>query len=330
MKNPFNKIMLKRNLTDLAFSMASRTVKKADIKAEVIEKARQKEGIRIKTVGSYVHSSIMACVKSLPDASKLPEIYKEILNIFISEKDLNNAKKEMKWTANKVKQLQMFYLDKLKKARHTQDFRMARMQFYGRVKSLIKRFEKNSKKLEPLLMLKKLPDFEDAPTAVLAGLPNTGKSSLMNALTGSKAKVQPYPFTTKGILLGFINRRKGNIEDSSKQPIQIIDTPGFLDRENHNKIEMQGIAVLKRLADIVIFVFDASEIAGSIDKQISLFKKIKKLFNKEIIVVENKIDIASKRIPNLGIKKFSVSCETKEGIDLLKKEIIRKLTNKFK
>ena len=330
MKNPFSRLVLKKNLIDLAFSLASRTVKKADIREEVVEKARQKEGIRIKTVGSYVHSSIMESVKSFPDTSKLTKIYMDIMNIFITEEGLADAKKEMKWSANKIKQMQMFYLDKLKKARHTQDFRMVRMQFYGRVKSIVNRFESNSSKLFPLLILKKLPDFEDVPTTVLAGLPNVGKSSLMNILTGTKAKVRPYPFTTKGILLGFINRKKGEIEDSSKKVIQIIDTPGFLDREVHNEMEMQGVAVLKQLADIVIFVFDSSEIAGSLEKQMSLFKKIKRMFDREIIVVENKTDIAARSISEFGLDAISVSCKTKKGFELLKKEIMQKCTDKFK
>jgi len=321
MKNPFRRITIKRDLLDSALSAGSKAARKAVVRGNIVEKARQREGVRVKTVGTYLHAAILESVRSFP--TEIPQVYKEILLIFAEPEEFTKTLRDMKRAAKKIKQMQIFYLDKLARARHTQDLRLTRMQFYGRVKSIVTKVEKSIEKLSTLLILKKLPDFEDMPTVVIAGLPNVGKTSLMNALAGTKAKVQPYPFTTKGIMLGFINRRKGEIEDSSQPAIQIIDTPGLLDREKHNKVEMQGISVLKCLADIIIYVFDASEIAGSFGQQISLFKQVKKMFGKEIIAVENKTDISSRPIPN--IKALPVSCKTGEGLDALKKEIVKKV-----
>ena len=71
----------------------------------------------------------------------------------------------------------------------------------------------------------------DAFTVVIAGFPNVGKSTVLRRLTGAKPKVAEYPFTTKGIQIGYL--------ETKWNKIQVIDTPGLLDRpiDQMNNIE---------------------------------------------------------------------------------------------
>jgi nucleolar GTP-binding protein len=139
-----------------------------------------------------------------------------------------------------------------------------------------------------------------------------GKSSILAKLTDSKPEINSYPFTTKSINIGIMKM--------NNQKIQIVDTPGLLERpfEKINKIEMKAIIALKHLADIILFVFDSSGTSGyKIDEQKRLHEKIKELFpDKKIIVINNKCDLSMDSKAD-----FNVSCMTLEGIDKIKDEI---------
>jgi nucleolar GTP-binding protein len=108
----------------------------------------------------------------------------------------------------------------------------------------------------------------------------------------------------------------------NNQKIQIVDTPGLLERpfEKINKIEMKAIIALKHLADIILFVFDSSQASGyTMNDQKRLFEKIKELFpDKEMIIINNKCDLSRDESADLN-----VSCKTLEGIDELKERIFK-------
>ncbi|MCP5044189.1 MAG: ferrous iron transporter B [bacterium] len=61
-------------------------------------------------------------------------------------------------------------------------------------------------------------DLSASPTIALVGAPNTGKTTLFNVLTGSRAKVGNYPGVT-------VERREGMIRDLAS-PIRLLDLPG--------------------------------------------------------------------------------------------------------
>ena len=99
-------------------------------------------------------------------------------------------------------------------------------------------------------------------TAVIAGRPNVGKSSLLNRLTGDeRAIVTPLPGTTRDTL-----RETIQIEGI---PFTIVDTAGL--RESGDEIEALGIErTWRELArtDVVIAVFDARAGIGAEDRAI--------------------------------------------------------------
>ncbi|MDD5461387.1 MAG: tRNA uridine-5-carboxymethylaminomethyl(34) synthesis GTPase MnmE [Methylococcales bacterium] len=93
----------------------------------------------------------------------------------------------------------------------------------------------------------------DGMTVVLAGKPNAGKSSLLNALAGHEAAiVTDIAGTTRDIL-----RERIQLDG---MPLHVIDTAGL--RESDNAIEKEGIRRAHeeiRKADKILLLIDASE-----------------------------------------------------------------------
>ena len=75
---------------------------------------------------------------------------------------------------------------------------------------------------------------------------------------------------------------------------QIIDTPGLLDRSinDMNEIELNAIAALEHLGNIIIYIFDPSETSGFyMENQYLLYSEIKKVFETPMICLFNKTDL---------------------------------------
>jgi nucleolar GTP-binding protein len=256
-------------------------------------------------------------VKKFPSIDNLSSFYQEIIDIKI---DINKLKKSLGAADWARKTCQMIYSKQsksLKKSKNI-DFLMQKQQeIYGRISSVVKQINKELLFLaDAQNILKKFPEVHDIPTVVIAGYPNVGKSSLLRCLSSAKPQIAQYPFTTKSIHVGHMQIEEKYI---TKQ-LQIIDTPGLLDRpvSKKNDIEKQAIAALKHLADIIVFILDPSETSGySLIDQKHLLSQTKKMFENSIfLVIENKVDIKRTNTKNLKI-----SCETKEGIDKLLEKI---------
>ena len=104
--------------------------------------------------------------------------------------------------------------------------------------------------------------------------------------------------------------------------IQVVEAPGLLDRRNEerNEIERQGIIALRHLPHLIIFVVDATLHCGyPLEEQLKLLEEIRKEFDADVIVVENKTDIESKT------NFMKISCETGKGIKELREEMLRRL-----
>lgn len=156
---------------------------------------------------------------------------------------------------------------------------------------------------------------------VIAGKPNAGKSSLLNALSGKdSAIVTEVPGTTRDILKEYIA-----IEGV---PMHLYDTAGL--RDSDDVVEVEGIKRAKNqiaLADLVLFVFDGTEVPS---RDINtLLKKYEQNFLKEnqhLIIVCNKIDKTgeSAEVKKEGnIPLIQLSAKTHLGLLLLKQQIIK-------
>ncbi len=145
----------------------------------------------------------------------------------------------------------------------------------------------------------------DGVKVALVGKTNTGKSSLLNAISGEeRAIVTNVEGTTRDVVESKIYI--GGIK------FNLFDTAGI--RETDDLVEKIGIerssALIER-ADIVLFITEAFEL----DKdEEALFAKLK---NKKVIRVINKKDIHNIAVNEDNV--VSVSCVTGENLDLLSK-----------
>ncbi len=131
----------------------------------------------------------------------------------------------------------------------------------------------------------------------LVGLPNAGKSSLLNELTNSNAKVGNYAFTTLSPNLGVVN---GKV---------IADIPGLIEGASDGK--GLGVNFLKHIEKVktIIHCIDSTSVNFEADYDIvrnELKKYNPKLLKKKEIIVLTKYDLNQKNIKFKSALKVSV------------------------
>jgi tRNA modification GTPase len=153
----------------------------------------------------------------------------------------------------------------------------------------------------------------DGMTVVLAGPPNAGKSSLLNALAArDTAIVSAIPGTTRDVL-----RERIHIDG---MPLHIVDTAGL--RESRDEIESEGIRRAREQmarADRVLLVLDDSS-------HDSLLAKVLQHVPAKLprSVIRNKIDLtgraagATKKADEIEI---AVSAKNGDGLDELRQHL---------
>ena len=158
---------------------------------------------------------------------------------------------------------------------------------------------------------------------MLAGRPNVGKSTLLNALCGRKLSiVSDKPQTTRHRIRGILNR-----DDAQ---VVFVDSPGIHKPktalgERVNEQAYQAIAD----TDVFCLVVPADEPFGSGDQWVA-----DRLDMNRTVVVVNKIDVVPRervlaqltRVAELGaVAYFPVSARTGEGLEALTSELQRML-----
>jgi GTP-binding protein Era len=156
----------------------------------------------------------------------------------------------------------------------------------------------------------------------LIGAPNVGKSTLVNALVGSKVtivsrKVQ----TTRALIRGIV------IEDHSQ--IILVDTPGiFLPKRRLDRAMVKTAWSGAHDADLVCVLLDAK--AGINEEAEAIFEQLAKVNHPKILVI-NKVDIVAKeRLLKLATdanarlkfdETFMISAMTGDGVDDLRRRL---------
>ena len=164
-----------------------------------------------------------------------------------------------------------------------------------------------------------------AGTVALVGLPNAGKSSLLNRLLGSKLSiVTPFAQTTRERVVG-IDSRDG-------VQMVFIDTPGIVRPAyllHRSLIELVEETIAD--ADVVVLVTDGSRAAPELDPAVVAGLRGAP---RRVIVAVNKADVAAETQlsthsrwaqDTLAVPALAVSAETGEGVEALRSEIGRRL-----
>jgi nucleolar GTP-binding protein len=222
------------------------------------------------------------------------------------ERSLNN----LRWARTKITELATNSIRGIKKAPNMTVIARFRSSFYGRFSSIIEDMDESLSFLrEAREALKKVPQVSrEMKIIIIAGFPNVGKSSLISKLTNLKPEIADYPFTTKSINVGMMKMGTSIYE--------VLDVPGLLNRKNHNTIERVALAAIENIGNLVVCMMDPSEECGyRLEEQQKLCDSLKGL-GKNVIIVENKIDVEKTDSDNIKI-----SCATGEGIEELKKKM---------
>ncbi|WP_299522742.1 NOG1 family protein [uncultured Methanobrevibacter sp.] len=292
-------------------------------------KGKRIEERRVITSCQVIKDKLKSILDSIPDIEDLPPFYQDYIDITVGVDDMKQALGGLNWAYGILTQLEKEYGSKIRK-NPSEKATTLQKQAYGRIASVVNKIKKNLDFLDfAKANLRNMPTIDfDATTIVIAGFPNVGKSTLLNQISGADPQIANYPFTTKGIQIGHVERHW--------KSIQIIDTPGLLDRPvlEMNDIELNAIVALEHLADAILFIFDASETCGfALESQYNLLKQIEKIFsNIPVIYLFNKMDLiedtsyVEQYVDELDNSIF-ISAIEGEGIDKINKvlESVKKI-----
>lgn len=160
--------------------------------------------------------------------------------------------------------------------------------------------------------------------AVLAGLPNAGKSTLLNNLAGGLLSAVTYkPQTTRQNILA--------IAEGEGYQVVFVDTPGFLTAQYKLQQTMVGCVdrAVREDADLVVFLLDAT---ADYALNAKLVEKLKTVYC-PVFVALNKIDLVKDSAvldalearvrADLKVEKvFRISAAKGLGTDVLKQAVI--------
>ncbi len=158
----------------------------------------------------------------------------------------------------------------------------------------------------------------------LAGNPNSGKTTIFNALTGLRQKVANYPGVT-------VEKKTGRCPLGGGQCALIIDLPGTYSLISRSLDETVAMEVLRGMRadtpvpDVVVVVVDAS----NLQRNLYLVSQLVEL-GRPMVVALNMMDIAQRRglrisperlSRELGVPVVPVVGHKRQGIDELKRAI---------
>lgn len=165
---------------------------------------------------------------------------------------------------------------------------------------------------------------QDTVVVALVGNPNTGKSTLFNALSGLRQRVGNYPGVT-------VEMKKGRTTCDDVN-LELIDLPGTYSLAARSPDEMIAVELLlglcpgERRPDVVVSIVDAS----NLERHLYLTTQLLEL-GVPVVVAMNMIDVAeaqgieidmAKLRERFGVPFVPIQANKGRGIDRLKREIV--------
>ena len=159
-------------------------------------------------------------------------------------------------------------------------------------------------------------------TIAVIGMPNTGKSTLFNRLTGHHAHIGNWPGLTVELMQAGL--------ELSGRTLQLVDLPGIYDLRGHSEDEAVVRRFLERTpVDLVLVVLNASQL----DRQLRLALQVQRL-GLPALVLLNMADEASRFGVRINTEALSsglelpvqlLSAKYRQGIDSLKHSLVHQL-----
>lgn len=285
------------------FDMAVKAAKqKANVsrgrvsRAVAAKKAVYIETQHIDVMNKVLQKHLDRILKEFPRLEQLSVFYRSLCDLRFSAREYHQKLGQLNWSLGKIHQLAGVTINRIQRSRTIKEAVDARQSYYGRVASILERLKETLHFLEQCRKnLKAFPDIKSGMyTICICGFPNVGKSTLLKKLTGANPEIANYAFTTKSLNTGYL--KQGSAE------VQLIDTPGALNREKMNKIEQEADLAIRYCADLLVYVADPTE-EYPLAQQEALLEYLRTV-GKPILVYLSKTDIADKRLIDQFSERF--------------------------
>jgi len=275
-------------LIDKAFSRAAR--------AGRAKSGRDAQESMLRTAANVLGDNLRHVPESWPDFDRLDPFYRELADAVVDDAGLDGVGELRERLASAGRagrtcaDLRSEYQGRLRRAGDVDTARKLRKQAFARLADVVEGVDDDLAVLaEARDALGDLPDIRpDEPTVVVAGYPNVGKSTFVNAVTNARNETASYPFTTTTVRVGHFER--------DYVRYQLVDTPGLLDRPaaDRNPVERQAVSALTHAAGCILAFVDASGTCGyPVDVQLALRDELDARFeDAPVLTVCAKADLA--------------------------------------
>jgi GTP-binding protein len=134
----------------------------------------------------------------------------------------------------------------------------------------------------------------------LVGLPNSGKSTLLHALTHAHPKIGNYPFTT-------LSPNLGTLQLNEYKKCILADIPGII--EGASMGHGLGLSFLKHIERVRVIIFVLDITTAHVDDELNVLRKELESYNPVLnqrasILVFNKIDLIEEDFLNEWLESF--------------------------
>ncbi len=281
--------MTAEEIVEFAHNRSVKISMKSSLRMAKLERTRIREITRLQEFSKQIKIKLSEAVEKFPSIDRLHPFYVELSELLVGNDKLKQSLGAVYKCIPPIDDITDKHLQAIKLAGEFRQMKKSRSAAKGRIASIIKATAKNLDFIiEAKKALSRLPGISpNSPTIVCAGFPNVGKSTLVKAVSTAEPEIAYYPFTTRSVIIGHLR-----VDNHS---VQIVDTPGILDRPmaERNEIEREAIAALKYLAHVVIFMVDPSEACGwTFDQQLNLLAEVRKMFPMNpILIAINKVDL---------------------------------------
>ena len=309
---------------------AQEMLDRAFLKANKIEvpdpdkyhRIRKTEEAQMKHISTSLVEGLERILAAFPTLDRLPQYEAEILDILVGLDPLKQALARVQGAHDTLQDVYREVAAAMRRERTTLGIQQQKRRFSGRASSIVTKADKAlaflAKARDTVRLLPTVhPEYA---TVVIAGFPNVGKSSLLAAWTDARPEVAVYAFTTKTPNVGHFEVGEG----AAATKVQVVDTPGLLDRPDskRNSVERQAVAALRHTADAVLFLIDPTPSAGyPMEDQLHLLEQVKReMSGVPLLVAETKADVHRS-----GSKNLAFSAQTGEGLEELKRALVKLL-----
>ena len=154
----FNRVWEAQELLDYAFSKASSKTASLPATQPSLEKIKRKEIKRIENSSDILVEKLQIIIKSVPNLDLLPEFYRKLSHLLVNNNELRQSLGRINGTIPVVKRLFSEHRRKLSDQKTARHLANVRVQFFGRISSVIKKLNSTFIYLEECrLKLKQIP-----------------------------------------------------------------------------------------------------------------------------------------------------------------------------